>query len=38
MADPNHPEHAEMCEWYGRPFDPKAFSLARATALLRRMA
>jgi hypothetical protein len=26
MADPVHPEHVEMMEWHGGPFDPAAFS------------
>ena len=25
MADPDHPEHAEMSEWIGQPWDPAAF-------------
>jgi hypothetical protein len=27
MADPAHPEHAQMREWAGEPFDPAAFDL-----------
>jgi hypothetical protein len=27
MADPTHPEHDQMMQWYGRPFDPAAFDL-----------
>ena len=27
LADPNHPEHANLIEWMGGPFDPKAFDL-----------
>jgi len=38
LADPRHPEHAEMAEWLGRDFDPEEFDAARVTALLRRMA
>jgi len=30
VSDPNHPEHAEMCEWIGRPWDPAAFDIANA--------
>lgn len=26
MADPSHEEHDEMMDWYGKPFDPEAFS------------
>jgi len=22
MADPKHPEHQSICEWYGDTFDP----------------
>jgi hypothetical protein len=25
MADPKHPEHKEMLEWYGRTYDPTDF-------------
>jgi hypothetical protein len=25
LADPTHPEHRELIEWLGRPFDPEAF-------------
>lgn len=27
LSDPNHPEHAEMAEWIGRPWDPAAFDI-----------
>ena len=27
MANPNHPEHASLKQWYGRPFDPNAFDV-----------
>jgi hypothetical protein len=27
MADPNHPGHEDMRDWYGQPFDPNAFNL-----------
>jgi Plasmid pRiA4b ORF-3-like protein len=26
LADPNHPEHAELMEWAGEPIDPTAFA------------
>ncbi len=26
LRDPGHPEHASMCEWLGRRFDPEKFS------------
>jgi Plasmid pRiA4b ORF-3-like protein len=38
IADPGHPEHVEIREWYGRDFDPRRFDPERATALMRRMA
>jgi hypothetical protein len=38
LADPDHPRHTEMRDWYGRRFDPTEFSAERATTLLRRMA
>ena len=25
IADPNHPEHQQMREWYGNSFDPTHF-------------
>lgn len=27
IADPEHPEHDDMTEWIGAPFDPQAFSV-----------
>jgi len=30
INDPTHPEHTELLEWVGRPFDPKDFNLAAA--------
>jgi len=27
LADPNHPEHKTLMEWYGGPCDPEAFDL-----------
>lgn len=35
MADPKHPEHAHLRDWYGSPFDPNAFSLEDAAERLR---
>ena len=23
LADPKHPEHAELLDWHGGPFDPE---------------
>lgn len=34
VSDPNHPEHAEMSEWIGRPWDVAAFDLERANSWL----
>ena len=28
LADPSHPEHAELTVWYGGAFDPAAFDVA----------
>jgi len=38
MADPRHPEHNELKEWYGGEFDPKAFSAEDVSKLLQQMA
>lgn len=27
LADPRHPEHANLKRWIGRPFDPRAFDI-----------
>jgi hypothetical protein len=27
LADPNHPEHVQLKDWIGRPFDPTAFDM-----------
>jgi hypothetical protein len=34
VSDPNHPEHANMTEWIGRPWDVTAFDLTRANSSL----
>jgi hypothetical protein len=34
MADPGHPEHASMKEWYGDEWDPHAFDIDRINARL----
>lgn len=34
LVDPQRPEHAEMKEWIGRPFDPRAFDIDEADARL----
>ena len=37
VSDPNHPEHAEMTEWIGRPWNPNAFDLEDANFRLRNL-
>ncbi|NYT65012.1 plasmid pRiA4b ORF-3 family protein, partial [Alcaligenaceae bacterium] len=27
MADSDHPDHSDLKQWYGDPFDPAAFDL-----------
>jgi len=34
IADPNHPEHDEMLEWFGEPFDPEHFDVIKVNDLL----
>lgn len=34
LADPAHPEHAELQRWIGRPFDPRAFDIDEINARL----
>jgi len=29
MSDPHHPEHDDVIEWYGGPFNPAAFDIER---------
>ena len=36
ISNPAHPEHAEMLEWVGGAFDPRAFDLAGVNRALRR--
>jgi hypothetical protein len=38
MADPRHPEHDGLKEWYGGEFDPEAFSAEEVSQLLRQVA
>ena len=35
MADPTHPEHANMSQWYGGTFEPTEFDLNEANQRLR---
>jgi hypothetical protein len=34
MANPKHPEHKNMKEWYGEDFDPEAFDLDEVNRML----
>jgi hypothetical protein len=34
MADPKHPEHKNMREWYGEDFDPEAFDIDEVNRML----
>ncbi len=34
MADPKHPEHKNLKEWYNGDFDPEAFDLAEVNRML----
>jgi hypothetical protein len=34
LADPAHPEHAELLEWTGGEFDPEEFDVERANTVL----
>jgi hypothetical protein len=34
MADPKHPEHRDMREWWGASFDPEAFDVAETNRTL----
>ena len=34
LADPSHPEHAGILEWFGEPFDAEHFDLAEVNHLL----
>jgi Plasmid pRiA4b ORF-3-like protein len=34
LADPAHPRHEEQREWIGEDFDPEAFSVPKADAIL----
>lgn len=37
VSDPAHPEHAEMSEWIGRPWDVNEFDLDRVDSRLREL-
>ena len=37
IADPGHEEHADLLEWVGGSFDPAAFDVAEANALLQKL-
>lgn len=36
-ANPKHPEHREMIQWFGGPFDPSAFDIDFANSLLKKI-
>jgi hypothetical protein len=36
-TDPDHPQHQELAEWFGGPFDPAAFLLGEANARIQRL-
>jgi hypothetical protein len=36
MTNPKHPEHRDLKEWYGGPFDPEKFSVEEVNADLRK--
>lgn len=38
MADPKHPEHAELKRWYGRPFNPDDIAEPQIAARLAKLA
>jgi hypothetical protein len=38
MADPNHPEHADLKRWYGANFDPTDISETKIVARLTKIA
>lgn len=35
ISNPKHPEHQQLLEWLGRPFDPNHFDLQEINAMLR---
>jgi hypothetical protein len=37
MEDPKHPEHEEMMEWMGGPFDPDKFDLEEVNKRLKKI-
>ena len=37
LKNPKHPEHKTMKEWFGRPFDVKAFDVAKTNLWLRKL-
>jgi hypothetical protein len=38
LADPSHPDHDDLRDWYGGGFDPAEFSVEKTSKLLRQMA
>jgi hypothetical protein len=37
VLDPDHPEHDEMLQWVGRPFDPEAFDVDEVNEALKQI-
>ena len=37
VLDPKHPEHHELLQWYGGPFDPYRFDIDNVNAQLKRI-
>jgi hypothetical protein len=37
VGQPEHADHDELVEWFGRPFDPEGFTVAGANAALQRV-
>lgn len=37
VLDPKHPEHRELLQWYGAPFDPYRFDIDAVNAQLKRI-
>ena len=38
LADPSHPDHDDLADWLGKPFDPAAFDREASDAALTRLA
>ncbi len=38
LADPDHPDHEELLDWHGGPFDPRDIDAETVTAMMTRLA